>query len=306
MRGSRFLACVVLGALALAGCTSGSVGSGIAAFSVHGHEVSQSDVDKELEELAESKPLRKLVEQQNQQQPGGGLELSRSGGSINSDLAASWLSTVIAVQIAERERVRADIKITAADRRKARGLGQQNVGGTPVFASLSEWFQDRIIKRWASVAALQRQTSAADVARTLRQSCPSGRYASHILVATQAEADQVVTDLNAGGDFAAIASERSIDTGSAQQGGYLGCIDGQQFVEPFSTVVATQPPGEVSTPFQTEFGFHVVLIGGPSDAEVESASQSEILNRAAGVKVDIDPRYGTWDRKNGRVIPPQA
>lgn len=303
MRGSRLVACLVLGALALAGCTSGSVEDGVAAFSVRDHEVSQSDFDKELEVLAESDTLQQLVDAQNQGQP---QEISRSSGSIDARLAAQWLGLTIALEVAESDRLSAGIEITPADRATGRTLAAGNLGGREVFKTFSGSFKNTVARRWASVAALLRTASAADVNRILRQACRSGRYASHILVQTQAEADQVVSDLNAGGDFAAIARERSIDTGSGQQGGYLGCIDGQQFVEPFATVAATQPPGELSTPFQTEFGFHVVLVGGPPDAEVEAAAQSEILGRAAGVQVEVDPRYGSWDRKNGRVLPPQA
>src|SRR6185295_5071456 len=48
--------------------------------------------------------------------------------------------------------------------------------------------------------------------------------ASHILVNTKDEADAVEDRLASGEDFAAVAQDVSIDSGSAGAGGDLGCI----------------------------------------------------------------------------------
>jgi hypothetical protein len=141
----------------------------------------------------------------------------------------------------------------------------------------------------------------------LAEQCPSGRYVSHILVESDVEAVETQQELAAGGDFAEIAERRSFDQGSAAQGGSLGCIDGQDFVEPFATVVATQPIGEVSEPFDTEFGTHLVLVSDdPPPRELRRVAIEAVLGRARGEDVDVNERYGLWDCRNGQVLPASA
>ena len=67
---------------------------------------------------------------------------------------------------------------------------------------------------------------------------PSEQYhASHILVKTEDEAKAIIAELNKGGDFAAIAKEKSIDPGSGAKGGDLGFFDPAQMVKPFEDAV---------------------------------------------------------------------
>ena len=51
---------------------------------------------------------------------------------------------------------------------------------------------------------------------------PEEVKASHILVATKEEADAIIKQLDGGADFAALAKEKSTDTGSKDNGGDLG------------------------------------------------------------------------------------
>ena len=104
-----------------------------------------------------------------------------------------------------------------------------------------------------------------------------------------------------------MARSTSSDSASARQGGFLGCADGQQFVEPFATAVATQPAGVVSEPVTTQFGSHLVLMSDePPPAAVQQFALQAVLGRSRGKAVEIAPRYGTWDRASGTVIPPGA
>ena len=127
---------------------------------------------------------------------------------------------------------------------------------------------------------------------------------AHILVSSQAEAVAIAGQLAAGADFATLARQHSIDGGSAVQGGELGCLDNQQFVTGFEQAAQTQPIGQVSAPVQTQFGFHLILVRDqPQTADLESLALGDVLGLARGAQVTLDPRYGTWDRRNGRVGP---
>ncbi|MFM1911114.1 MAG: hypothetical protein RJB18_505 [Pseudomonadota bacterium] len=85
--------------------------------------------------------------------------------------------------------------------------------------------------------------------------------ARHILVASEAEAKDVIAQLNKGGDFSKIAKEKSIDPGSKEKGGDLGWFALGGMVKPFSEAVSKLQKGKSSTePVQTQFGWHVIKL----------------------------------------------
>jgi len=80
----------------------------------------------------------------------------------------------------------------------------------------------------------------------------------HILVETEAEAQGVIDQLNAQGDFAKLAAEKSADA-SGKDGGELGWITADQVVPAFAQALAALKPGEYTKkPVQTPFGWHVI------------------------------------------------
>lgn len=89
---------------------------------------------------------------------------------------------------------------------------------------------------------------------------PEEVRARHILLATEEEAKKVVEDLKAGADFAKLATERSKDPGSQAQGGDLGFFRRGDLVPEFEQVAFALKPGEVSSPVQTQFGWHVIEV----------------------------------------------
>ncbi len=83
--------------------------------------------------------------------------------------------------------------------------------------------------------------------------------ARHILVETQAAAIDLITQLDAGADFAELAGEHSTGP-SGPSGGDLGWFSPNQMVAPFSDAVAGLENGAYTkAPVQTDFGWHVIL-----------------------------------------------
>lgn len=176
------------------------------------------------------------------------------------------------------------------------------------------------------------EASVADTARFERFTC-----SSHILVrfpeaaaeptpdqdaAALAAAEDVVARLDAGEDFASVATEVSEDPGSAARGGDLGCTFGGTFVPEFEAALEALAPGERSGPVRTQFGYHVIRLDTrgvpPFDkvaedirAELE-AGQGDSRERLAAVLVEqagrtevvVNPRYGTWDAERAAVVAP--
>lgn len=83
-------------------------------------------------------------------------------------------------------------------------------------------------------------------------------HASHILVEKKEEADDIEAKLKAGGDFAALAKEKSKDAGSGANGGDLGFFKKGDMVKPFEEAAIALKPGEVSAPVQSQFGWHII------------------------------------------------
>jgi foldase protein PrsA len=87
--------------------------------------------------------------------------------------------------------------------------------------------------------------------------------ASHILFNPEdkATAEQVLAEVNSGGDFAALATEYSKDPGSAAQGGDLGWSDpARPFVTEFQEALDALEVGEVSALVETEYGWHIIKV----------------------------------------------
>ena len=99
---------------------------------------------------------------------------------------------------------------------------------------------------------------------------PETVRASHILVkvdagdaaakdAARAKAADLLKQVKAGGDFAALAQQHSQD-GSAAGGGDLGFFPRGQMVKAFEDTAFSLKPGEVSELVESEFGFHIIKV----------------------------------------------
>jgi len=85
--------------------------------------------------------------------------------------------------------------------------------------------------------------------------------ASHILVATEDEAKDIIKQLEGGADFAAIAKEKSTDPSAKQNGGDLGYFTANEMVPEFSQAVFAMEKGDSSkAPVKSQFGWHVIKV----------------------------------------------
>lgn len=145
---------------------------------------------------------------------------------------------------------------------------------------------------------------------------------SHILVETEAEAQEVLDRLEAGEEFADIAMEVSLDTGSGAEGGDLGCSAPARYVPEFAAATLEVEIGTPSDPVETEFGFHIILITErtfpedddlPTDEEIIESLKVPAVNQALTTwigdhleeaSVEINEKFGTWQTNPAGVIPP--
>lgn len=87
---------------------------------------------------------------------------------------------------------------------------------------------------------------------------------SHILVKNSKSAkkdiEKLYRQLKKGKDFAKIASYHSQDFGSAASGGSLGWVQRGQMVPDFEKVMNQTAPGQISQPFKTRYGYHILKV----------------------------------------------
>ena len=79
-------------------------------------------------------------------------------------------------------------------------------------------------------------------------------------MSTREEADEVVRLLGEGEDFATLAAQLSEDPATRFEGGDLGFFTRESILPEFADIAFTTATGDVSEPFQTEFGWHVLTV----------------------------------------------
>jgi peptidyl-prolyl cis-trans isomerase C len=115
--------------------------------------------------------------------------------------------------------------------------------------------------------------------------------ARHILVEERGTAEELLTELRSGADFAALAAEHSTGP-SGEQGGDLGWFTKDQMVGPFADAAFAMEPGEISAePIETRFGWHVIQVDDrrsstPSFEEVRPQLEQELGREAVTVLLE--------------------
>lgn len=83
---------------------------------------------------------------------------------------------------------------------------------------------------------------------------------SLVTVPDEAVIASFIDEFNAGTAFSALAFKYSTDASTRIEGGDLGYIGPAQQDEPFASTIANTPVGEISTPFESEAGWHILKV----------------------------------------------
>lgn len=110
----------------------------------------------------------------------------------------------------------------------------------------------------------------------------ASRDVRHILVNSKSLADNIETQLKAGGDFAKLAKKYSKDPGSAAQGGKLTISKGQT-VAPFDKVAFSLKTNETSPPVHTTYGWHIIQ----ALSAVRPATQQPLTSVKASIQTTL-------------------
>ncbi|HYM13102.1 MAG TPA: peptidyl-prolyl cis-trans isomerase [Bryobacterales bacterium] len=91
----------------------------------------------------------------------------------------------------------------------------------------------------------------------------------------EAKAQDVLKQVKAGKDFAALAKEYSDDTPSATKGGEIGWVTHGQTVPEFEQKAFSLKPGEVSGLVKTQYGFHIIKVLDRENAHLKTFQEVE-------------------------------
>ncbi|WP_419811636.1 peptidylprolyl isomerase [Bacterioplanoides sp.] len=92
---------------------------------------------------------------------------------------------------------------------------------------------------------------------------------------TKALIERIYKRLQNGEDFETLAREFSDDPGSGASGGDLGWVNPGDMVPAFDKTMAATQPGELSEPFESRFGWHVLQVEGRKETDIGAEKQRD-------------------------------
>ncbi len=133
--------------------------------------------------------------------------------------------------------------------------------------------------------ALRREMIASRMMEKIAATVPTHGpevHARHILVASEAEAQQLLQQLKAGADFATLAQQYSIDESTRNNGGDLGTFPrGTLTLPEVEEVAFSLQPGQISEIVHSAWGYHIIqVLDRIEDAEYDPVSVRILRDKA--------------------------
>jgi parvulin-like peptidyl-prolyl isomerase len=292
----------------------------------HVVHITRDDFEKQLRGFVGNKHFPELVQGNPAFAP-----LGDGKNVTNATVAARYLQQLIANVPWDAEFDALHLKVTADDvarardnerlafalpsevKRDASGQPVSDASGQPViegpgivFSGFPKSIQNLLAERQARVTAVANYYAQATPEKVQQfyeefgsQICPSNRIVSHILVKDKNTADQIYAQLQQGKSFAQYAQTKSIDTGTAKNGGLLGCLKRGEFVKEFDTAAFAASYDTPTAPVKSQFGYHIILVQHPTPAALQGDIQQAMSNAASiafrtrSEKVWVNPLYGS-------------
>lgn len=171
------------------------------------------------------------------------------------------------------------------------------------------YFSGQLLEAAAS-AAVTEEALKKTYDEKYAKAVPAKEYdASHILVKTEEEAKAIKAELDKGGDFAAIAKEKSEDKGTAANGGSLGWFGVGMMVKPFEDAVVALEKGKTSDPVKSDFGWHIIHLNDVRDAavpkleDVKAELEGDLRQKSVEAKVKELTDAAKVEKKDDGVDP---
>ncbi len=247
--------------------------------------------------------------------PTDGSTLATTPSQVEGTTARPAISAWVVTQVLTDDVEARGSEITSEDRLAAEE--QLALQFQQQWATTAEPVKDLLIERSAALNKWNQVPVDPASMEPFRADYEQGIEASgvactgHILVETQAEAEEVLAELDGTTDgFAALAEERSIDEAAAASGGVIPCTPVEEFAgtnaPEYVQAALSAEMGVPVGPVQTQFGSYVIVVRPFDDAVEELAtvySAERFAELAPDAGVYVDPRYGAFDPETALVEP---
>lgn len=307
----KLLSLVVLGAMLISACGGGS---GAVAATVDGIDITVGDVEA-LVDVEGNIPVADFAQY---------LAFAIQW-NILFDAAEADYGVSISDEEVEAEATRLYEQLASGGESRedflaTRGVTEQFLSQIAEQSLIDQRIRERLVDQAEQPTAEELEQARQSAVIEQTEVC-----ASHILVETEEEANEVLDRLEAGEDFSEVAAEVSTDTQSAQAGGELGCSSPSRYVEPFMNAVLDSTVGEISPEaVQSQFGYHVILVTERTeptldDLPTEEDLASTVIENAVvadvedwffgameSAEVTVAEEYGTWSPVPPTVTPPST
>ncbi len=300
MKSNKFLIVkpALLAALAIFTAACGSTSN--AAAEINGRKISRGELEQTVTALSEAGQAPVV------------------DGEVDGETVRSILSALVQGTATNQMLKEYDEEITQADRDEIKTrITESNETST-----YTQHLKDLIIELNAGSLALTRiQPPDAKKAAEMYEKSPASLgvlCVRHLVVETEATANEALSKFADGAEFEALAGEFSTEPNAKESGGALGGADNacitlteyQSGFDPaFTAGALLAKPGVAYGPVKSSFGFHVIYVRPFTEV---SDDVSKLLATNAGInlltgfiatsKIKVDSAYGVWNAARGGIV----
>lgn len=197
------------------------------------------------------------------------------------------IEKIAVASVTDKDAIDKDVNEFIASRKTSAGGEKEFLESIKKYGYETEIaFRNAVYANRALTKAIESKTTITDeeVAKAYETWEPS-ITASHILVADEALANDIIKQLKDGGDWNALAAQHSTDNSNKNNGGSLGTFKASVMVPEFAKALAEMKAGDISqTPVKTSFGFHIIKLEnkaekGSLEDEKENIKKELIANK---------------------------
>ncbi|NBY62265.1 MAG: hypothetical protein EBQ54_08260 [Actinobacteria bacterium] len=300
MKTTKFLFgnAAILATLTLLAAGCGSTSN--TAAEINGRKISRAELEQTVTELADAGQTPVV------------------DGEVDGETVRSILSALVQGAATDQLLKEYDQEITQADRDAVKAKIAQNTDTS----TYTQHLKDLIIELNAGTLALARVVAPdAKKAAAMYDKAPGSLgvlCVRHLVVETEAVANEAIAKFADGTDFSKLAGEFSTEPNAKESGGALGGTDNacitlaeyqSGFDADFTAGALLAKPGVAYGPVKSSFGYHVIYVR-PFVEVAEDISKLLAKNTGANLltgyiatsKIKVDSAYGVWSSARGGII----